>query len=495
MTVTASVMLTGATATAGKASPADFKAWTAPKPLKFLAGQNAKTLTVAVLPDTTGEPNETATVTVSAPSPGLTLGKATGTITVLDDDTNPQSGLRVSVGSAGIVEGDTGVARALQFRVSLSDPPSTDVQVLATLTPGTAVPGTATPADYKQWPVAPKVVKFTGTQTSKVLSIAVIPDSFSEETQTALVTLSSPSIGLGLGRAGGTLSIIDDDDPGDPTTTGPVVSAACQGGLALTNRGPATDPALIEVSGIDAGLRNPSSWWVHNDSGDSARVFALNADGATQRSYSLSGAGATDWEDIETGPGPTPGTPYLYLADIGDNGWSRADVSIYRVPEPVVSAGAATTLTGVDRLRLRYPDGSRDAEALIVDPVTGALVVIAKSATGPVGIYEAPANLAADSVTTLVRVGTLALGTGVANAVTGADISKDGRQIAVRTYGSVRLWGRGAGTVSDALQTTPCFGPAPVEVQGEAIGFQDDGRGYVTMSEGTNPVLHQYTAP
>ena len=54
-------------------------------------------------------------------------------------------------------------------------------------------------------------------------------------------------------------------------------------------------------------------------------------------------------------------------------------------------AGAPTTLAGVDALRLRYPDGPHNAEAMLVDPRTGDLVIITKVATGgPAGVYTAP---------------------------------------------------------------------------------------------------------
>ena len=47
----------------------------------------------------------------------------------------------------------------------------------------------------------------------------------------------------------------------------------------------------------------------------------------------------------------------------------------------------------------------------------------------------------------------------------------------------------------DALGAKPCHGPVPVEVQGEALGFQPDGRGYFTVSEGANVPLHHFDAP
>jgi hypothetical protein len=283
--------------------------------------------------------------------------------------------------------------------------------------------------------------------------------------------------------------------------TGPpaanAVAAACSGHLVATSAGPITNSSLREISGIDAGVANPTLYWVHNDSGDSARVFALGANGATQRSYALSGASAVDWEDIAVGGGPVAGRPYVYVADIGDNSRSRSEVVVYRVAEPTVSGSGTATLTGVDALRLRYPDGAHNAEALLVHPETGELVIVEKTSSGGAArIYRAPGGLARGSLTMLQLVATLQLPSGSTNLVTGADLSADGTQVAVRTYAGVLLWNRDpAATIWAPLAAAPCTGPLPNESQGEAIAFHANGRGYVTVSEGTNQALHNYTAP
>jgi hypothetical protein len=281
------------------------------------------------------------------------------------------------------------------------------------------------------------------------------------------------------------------------TTGGNAVEAACNGQLITVTSGTVTDSALKEVSGIDAGIVNPTLFWVHNDSGDPARVFAINTSGATQSVFTLSGAVATDWEDIAVGPGPQNGVAYLYIADIGDNARNRAEIALYRVPEPTVASVAETTLDGVEALRLRYPDGAHNAEALLVDPVNGDIVIIEKTEQGGAArVYRAPGTLAAGSLTTLTLVGTLSLPQGLAGLVTGADVSADGTQLAVRAYAAVLLWKRDtASPIWSPFATGSCAGPLPIEVQGEAIAFRTDGRGYVTLSEGTNPVLHTYTAP
>ncbi|MEK0616683.1 PE family protein, partial [Mycobacterium ulcerans] len=295
-------------------------------------------------------------------------------------------------------------------------------------------------------------------------------------------------------------------DPGNPPDPGSgagknAVDAAAGRDLVASNAGPITNASLDEISGIESGVANPNIYWVHNDSGDTARVFAIDAkSGATLGTYTLSGAKASDWEDIAIGPGPVPGQSYLYLGDIGDNGLSRSAIAVYRVPEPIVTGTAAnpvtTTLTGVDTLNLKYPDGPHNAEALMVDPRTGRMLIIDKTSSGNPAIYSAPTGLASGSTTTLQDVGTLALPSGSSYLVTGADVSPDGTQLAVRTYGHVYLWNRDPSQdIWMALAQPAVAGPTPDESQGEAIAFHPDGNSYVTVSEGTNQNLHNFDAP
>ena len=146
---------------------------------------------------------------------------------------------------------------------------------------------------------------------------------------------------------------------------------------------------------------------------------------------------------MAAGPGPRPGEPYLYLGDIGDNLDERTEIIVYRIPEPAAGGGGATVPTKAapaatapaEALRLRYPDGPHNAEALAVHPTTGDLYVITKDAQAA-RVYKAAAPLDPSKATTMIQVGTIRLGAGTRGLeqVTGADISPDGRRVALSTY-------------------------------------------------------------
>ena len=256
---------------------------------------------------------------------------------------------------------------------------------------------------------------------------------------------------------------------------------------------------------------NDGVLWAHNDSGDTARVFAVGMHGEAIATYTLAGADALDWEDIAVGPSASRDASELYAGDIGDNARARADVVVYRLREPKVTRGGApivATLADVERLTLHYPDGPHDAETLMIDPVSGDLIIVTKDTAGA-EVFRVAGTLDANAAATLELVGRIDFGSlkrrvafpddapvlarvGGAFA-TGGDISPSGDMIAIRTYSAVWLWSRSPGqSIGEALARAPCEAATAAEKQGEAIAFDADGRGYVTSSEGEHPALHHF---
>jgi hypothetical protein len=252
--------------------------------------------------------------------------------------------------------------------------------------------------------------------------------------------------------------------------------------------------AAIELSGLALSRTQPGVLWTHNDSGDRPRVLAVSSAGHLLADVAITGAAAIDWEDISVGPAPGGGDA-LYLADVGDNAEQRADVVVYRVPEPRVAGGGGPAASAAAApLRLRYPDGPHDAEALVVDRSSGALVIVTKSFGGESGVYVA-ARPSATATTLLRRRGRLSLGAG--GAVTAGDVSADGRTIALRTYDRALVWTRRPGeSVAQALRRRPCSPRNDLfaEGQGEALALSAHGRSFFTVPEGARPAIRRYTA-
>lgn len=249
--------------------------------------------------------------------------------------------------------------------------------------------------------------------------------------------------------------------------------------------GTISNTALREVSGIIDGRATPNTFWVHNDSGDSARFFAINHQGDWLGTFPLSGVLAVDWEDIAIAPKPSGGN-YLYLGDIGDNNLVRSFVSVYRTDEPQTTTSATILPANYSTARLQYPGGvHRNAESLFVDPLTSDVFILTKSTAGT-EIYSAPGTSFQDSTTTLTTTTMTSLGTlGVLlRSATAADISPDGLHILVRSKTVGYLFERSIGqSVADALHGTGVFFTLGPELQGEAIGWAADGTGFYTTGE------------
>ena len=264
--------------------------------------------------------------------------------------------------------------------------------------------------------------------------------------------------------------------------------------------------SLSELSGIAASRRNPGVLWVHNDSGDSPADLRDQREGRTARRVQHPGAAERDWEDIAVGPGPDPNRSYLYLGDIGDNAAQYPEVIVYRVPEPKVDAAtplAPMTIGPADAIHLAYPDGPRDAETLIVDPLTRDIYIISKRELVP-KVYRAAYPQSLTQQTKLEHVAVLPFGL----FPTGGDVSPDGRRVIVRGIFGAALWDRPAHEgppnaehrVGDPVPLWHAFSgraktiPLANEPQGEAICFDRQGEGYFTISEGKHPTLYYFAS-
>jgi hypothetical protein len=249
------------------------------------------------------------------------------------------------------------------------------------------------------------------------------------------------------------------------------------------------DSEINEASGIAASSHYENALWVHNDSGNDPLLFLINRQGETLKTFYVQGIENRDWEDIAIGPGPDEDKQYLYLGEIGDN-LTRFDTKfIYRIEEPSVSLeehAAMDTIRDFDVIEFRYPEKTQNAEALMIDPVTKDLYIIAKNLDDP-SIYRLPyAQIVTDQLLTLEKTGKLTIESkGLQDQVTAGDISPDGLEVLVKTYGHIYYWKREniQTTISDLLQGTPDTIQYEPEPQGEAITFTPASEGFYTLSE------------
>ncbi len=266
------------------------------------------------------------------------------------------------------------------------------------------------------------------------------------------------------------------------------------------------EQALVEASGIAASRANPGVLWIHNDSGDAPRVFAVGTDGTSLGQLVLANGPLRDLEDIALATCPDGAGWCLWLADLGNNSKGRGDLAIYAVREPAVSAAAPLGKSSTStywRFPVTYPGGAAiDVEAMVVGGSPSTITVYEKVDASIARIFRAAAPSIPDATIAFGNAGTMT-SPGIAlkygRMITGADLHPSGTRVAIRTYTGVfeyRLAPGGTPADIDAgTLVTVTLGPLS-EPQGEAIAYDAAGTGIWTMSEDpdgdvTQP-LHHY---
>ena len=228
---------------------------------------------------------------------------------------------------------------------------------------------------------------------------------------------------------------------------------------------------LPEGSGAAASRRHRDRIWSHNDSGK-AVLFALDTAGTVTGRLQLAGIQVDDWEAIAVGP--CPAGSCLYLADIGDNEAGRSRISVYRLPEPDQMTG---TVSVPDIIHASYPDGSHDAETLLVT-AAGEMFIVTKGETGPIGLYRFPQDTTPGRTVRLERI-SHAPRDAARGRITDGSISPDGRWVVLRTNTSLHFYAASeffAGAWREAGRLTIANLREP---QGEGVTFADDGTLYL----------------
>jgi hypothetical protein len=260
--------------------------------------------------------------------------------------------------------------------------------------------------------------------------------------------------------------------------------------------------AMNEISGIAASGIIPDLYYIENDSGDTSRFFAILPTGQLKSTIYFKGDakekfGVNDCEDIAVGPGPVKGKSYFYMGDIGDNDAKYKYITVYRMEEkPSWGKDSIVHATDAAPIHLKYPDGPRDAETLMIDPI-GKLIYIVSKREDSVGVYTTPLNYKPNDTVVLTRRCKLFFpGIKLFKWITAGDISKDGRQVLIKSYTKVYYWKReGDEPIWETIQRKPEILPYLQEKQGEAIGFTADGKGYYTTSEGVYSPIYYYRIP
>lgn len=196
---------------------------------------------------------------------------------------------------------------------------------------------------------------------------------------------------------------------------------------------------LNENSGIE--LMESGGIWLIEDHGNRDHLYGLNFQGEVIRELKIRNGGNVDWEDLAQDPKGN-----LYIGDFGNNDNVRRNLVIYRIPSP---ARAEDPSIRAEKIKFSYPEQKNfppsierrlfDAEAFFY--WDNQLYIITKNRsrpfTGEAYFYRVPATpgkYQAQLLDTLVPC------TDPKNCIiTAADISPDGKMLALLSYGRLFL--------------------------------------------------------
>ncbi|PNG23206.1 hypothetical protein [Streptomyces cahuitamycinicus] len=239
------------------------------------------------------------------------------------------------------------------------------------------------------------------------------------------------------------------------------------------------DPRITESSGLAASRQHPGIYWTHNDSDDGAYLYAVDsATGETVATITMSGVGSPrDVEAVSIGP-----DDQIYVGDIGDNlGGTWPYVWIYRLPEPKNLRDQTIKAT---QYVVKYSDGARDAESLVVHPKTGRVYIVDKNEKGG-HLYEGPSRLSPAGSNTFRPVAAVP-----DLEATDATLSPDGEHLVVRSYfGAIAYDWNGGKIKKEERLGVPFLG------QGESVTYTADGEKLMYGAEGADSPVEPQDAP
>ena len=195
---------------------------------------------------------------------------------------------------------------------------------------------------------------------------------------------------------------------------------------------------LKENSGMAIGKE--STVWFVNDGGNEDKIYQINNKGKILKELEVKNAKNKDWEDMAQDKDGN-----VYIADTGNNANKRKDLIIYKIPNPDKEKGDKIE---AEQIEFSFPEQKKfppkkkkllyDTEAIFY--AKDSLYLITKNRSDPFNgnalIYRIPAKKGNYKATYL---GEFIPCTDFSTCkITAADISQDGKTIALLGYG--KLW-------------------------------------------------------
>lgn len=252
----------------------------------------------------------------------------------------------------------------------------------------------------------------------------------------------------------------------DKSNSGPVAALESVGEL---------QGGIPESSGLAHGGR-PGTFYTHGDAGTTPVLYLINEKGEKLGERELP-VGNVDWESLAD-----DGQGTVFVTDAGNNNNSRRDLAIYRVnPQQPDKVG---------KISFRYPDQSAfpppkeernfDCEASLWHAGKVYLFTKDRANQSTSKVYTVPDQPGSHTAELLTKLS-------ISGEVTGADLSPDGRHLAL--LGREQLFLLEGNDLSSALQATPKSISLKGAGQTEGVLFLDNGTLLISTEQGA---LYRY---
>lgn len=252
--------------------------------------------------------------------------------------------------------------------------------------------------------------------------------------------------------------------------------------------------SLDEVSGMWAP--GEAAIWVIEDGSNPDRIFEVDTSGQILRSYKVKEGGNRDWEALAA-----DSLGNVYIGDFGNNGNSRKNLRVYKVPDPRTEPGDKIDAVTLD---FEYPEQEEfpptsdqmrfDAEALF--HYKGWLYIIGKNRSDPFDgtadvwrIPDVPGEYSASLVTRLQLCREFKT-----CQITGASLAPSGNRLVLLSYGKLFVY---EDFGERSFSQTPRVIDLETRTQLEAVSFVTDTLLYLAdeRSHGRGGNLYRFSLP
>lgn len=258
------------------------------------------------------------------------------------------------------------------------------------------------------------------------------------------------------------------------------------------------DDQISEASGIAASRHLKDAVWLHNDSGDSARLFLVGLDGKTRAVVTLNIERPVDWEDMCSFE--VDGEKWLLIGDTGDNQRIRSrterSCELLLIKEPEIKAGDVSPVVVkadvVSRIAFQFPDGPEDCESLAVDTEEKEILLLTKCAPQRCKLFRLPLSIKAGRQQLMAEpVASVAV-----PFATSMDVAANNRSLVIVNMFSGAMIRRGKGeSWSAACQKPITVLTLPAQPQCETVCFDSSGKAVLVNSERSRQPLWRIRLP